>query len=121
MPLAGIAGARLFEGRNMHTGIRRIAAITGEIAASAAIGLAIPQSAAAQPTLTTAACGYDGYDGSNGEQPLYTHCGKGFVQIEVDHFFWQKTYFCARPGTQEIPQGTSQWRIIGAEYDGRGC
>jgi hypothetical protein len=110
-------------GEIVHTGIRRTAAIAGGIAAGAAIALAIPQSATAQTTVVAAgvACGYDGYNGSNGNQPLYTHCGKGFVQIEVDHFFWQKTYVCARPGRQEIPQGTSQWRIIGAEYYGKGC
>lgn len=107
----------------MHTATRRTAAIIGGIAASVAIALGIPQPAAAHPTIETltAACGYDGFDGSNGDQPLYTHCGTGSVEIKVDHFFWQKTYFCAHRGTQEIPQGTSQWRIIGAEYDGRRC
>jgi hypothetical protein len=103
--------------------MQRVVAVVCGIAASTAVALAIPQSAAAQTmvTATSVSCGYDGYDGSNGSQPLYTHCGRGPVEIKVDHFFWQKTYFCARPGTQEIPQGTSQWRIIGAAYDGKGC
>lgn len=67
------------------------------------------------------ACGYDGYDGSNGDQPLYNHCGAKDIVIEVDHFFWQTTYDCVAPGVHEINQGDSRWRIIGAEYDGHAC
>lgn len=94
----------------------------GVVAASTALFLVAPNIASAQgPTAAGHPCGYDGYAGSNGNQPLYTHCGRGRVEIKVDHFFWQKTHFCAQPGTQEIPQGSSQWRIIGAEYDGKNC
>ena len=100
---------------------RRVAMAAGGFALAAAT-LAVPVTASAQPTIKGHfACGYDGYDGSNGSQPLYTHCGRGRVEIKVDHFFWQHTYFCAVPGTQEIPQGEVSWRIIGAEYDGKPC
>ena len=97
----------------------RISYVAATIAASMALFVVAPSVASAQAA--GHACGYDGYSGSNGNQPLYTHCGRGHVEIQVDHFFWQKTYFCASPGTQEIPQGSSQWRIIGAEYDGKSC
>jgi hypothetical protein len=100
---------------------RRLATIASLIAASTALILLTPDSASAQVAAARVSCGYNGYDGSNGSQPLYTHCGKGRVEIQVDHFFWQKTHFCAKPGTHEVPQGTSQWRIIGAEYDGKSC
>jgi hypothetical protein len=106
----------------MRTWQRRTGAIVRGTAIGIAIAFVLPVTASAQTTAsTTASCGYDGYNGSNGNQPLYTHCGKVRVEIKVDHFFWQKTYFCAVPGTQEIPQGASQWRIIGAEYDGKPC
>jgi hypothetical protein len=106
----------------MRTWQRRTVAAVHGIAIGAAIAFLIPGTASAQVASSAAAsCGYDGYDGSNGNQPLYTHCGRVRVEIKVDHFFWQTTYFCAVPGTQEIPQGTSQWRIIGAEYDGKSC
>lgn len=83
----------------MHTATRRITMITGGLAMSVAAALLIPSTASAQVTANGGfECGYDGYDGSNGEQPLYTHCGKGRVEIKVDHFFWQHTYFCAVPG-----------------------
>jgi hypothetical protein len=101
---------------------RHIGYVASIVAASTALFVVAPAVASAEVTVTTGhSCGYDGYTGSNGSQPLYTHCGRGRVEIEVDHFFWQKTYFCAGSGTQEIPQGSSQWRIIGAEYDGKSC
>jgi len=106
----------------MRTFRRRLTTIASVIAASTALILLVPDVASAQVAKSVSlGCGYDGYDGSNGNQPLYTHCGKGRVEIQVDHFFWQKTYFCAAPGTQEVPQGSSQWRIIGAQYDGKSC
>jgi hypothetical protein len=64
-------------------------------------------------------CGYDGYYG--GDQPLYNHCGRTDVAIRAHHFFWQTTYDCVSPGVHQLDQGTSQWRIISAEYDGHGC
>jgi hypothetical protein len=103
---------------------RQIGHVASIVAASTALFVVAPVIASAEVTVATGqcqSCGYDGYTGSNGSQPLYTHCGRGRVEIEVDHFFWQKTYFCAGSGTQEIPQGSSQWRIIGAEYDGKSC
>lgn len=103
----------------MRAFTRHAGYIAAVIATSTALLVVVPGVASAQPA--GRACGYDGYSGSNGNQPLYTHCGRGRVSIEVDHFFWQKTYFCASPGTRTIPQGTSQWRIIGAEYDGKSC
>jgi hypothetical protein len=103
----------------MRAGNRRIQAVASGIAIGTALVLMATEPASAQGTnVTSASCGYDGYQNN---RPLYTHCGKGRVEIKVDHFFWQKTYFCAVPGAQEIPQGTSQWRIIGAEYDGKSC
>jgi hypothetical protein len=63
--------------------------------------------------------GYDGFHG--GDQPLYNHCGRTDVTIRVHHFFWQTTYDCVTPGTHPLDQGTSQWRITSAEYDGHGC
>lgn len=106
----------------MRALMRHVSSAAGLIAASTALFLVAPSTASAQDLAAAGhPCGYDGYAGSNGNQPLYTHCGRGRVEIKVDHFFWQKTYFCARPGTQEIPQGSSQWRIIGAEYDGKNC
>lgn len=100
---------------------RHIGTVASVIAASTALFSIVPGVASAQTTVSGFTCGYDGYDGSNGNQPLYTHCGRGRVEIEVNHFFWQTTYFCAVRGTQEIPQGSSQWRIIDAEYDGKSC
>lgn len=67
---------------------------------------------------SSTACGYDGYQGS---QPYYRHCGRGGVVIVADHFFWQHTYACMPPGRWVIPQGDSSWSIIGAEYDGHTC
>jgi hypothetical protein len=101
-----------------------VAALLGVVAA-----LVSPAAASAAETHGTTAsavqpqagyaCGYDGYTGF--PQPLYNHCGTGRVQIKVSHFFWQYTYFCAAPGTQQIPQGSSQWRIIDAVSDGKFC
>jgi hypothetical protein len=83
------------------------AAETGRVAASAvAANVRYP-------------CGYDGFHGGN--QPLYNHCGRTDVVIRVHHFFWQTTYDCVRPGTHPLAQGTSQWRITSAEYDGHTC
>jgi hypothetical protein len=62
-----------------------------------------------------------GYDGQVNGRPTYNHCGVGSVVIEVDHFFWQHTYACMPKGVHVIPQGNSQWTIIGAEYDGHNC
>lgn len=91
-------------------------------------GAQAASAATARPTVTPTtavrqdfSCGYDGYDGSNGDQPLYNHCGRGNIVIRVHHFFWQTTYACMEPGVHEIPQGRSPWRIIGAEYDGHSC
>ncbi|HEX5407453.1 MAG TPA: DUF6355 family natural product biosynthesis protein [Pseudonocardiaceae bacterium] len=83
-----------------------------------------PTTAAATSPFTSAAggqypCGYDGYYG--GDQPVYNHCGRTDVVIRVHHFFWQTTYDCVSPGVHQLDQGTSQWRIISAEYDGHGC
>lgn len=64
-------------------------------------------------------CGYDGYQGNG--QPFYNHCGRGDIVIQVDHFFWQTTYNCVRPGAHRIDQGNSSWAIIGAEFDGDTC
>jgi hypothetical protein len=106
----------------MRTFIRHANTVATTIVAATAIVLLTPNQALAQTAAPSGfSCGYDGYNGSNGNQPLYTHCGVGRVEIQVDHFFWQTTHFCAVRGTQEVPQGTSQWRIIGAEYDGKSC
>ncbi|HEX5113636.1 MAG TPA: DUF6355 family natural product biosynthesis protein [Pseudonocardiaceae bacterium] len=114
----------------------RVMLVAGAIAAGGALAVGLPAAAHAAPAhsaghavLTPASqaaarkfpCGYDGYDWSNGNQPLYNHCGRGDVVIRVHHFFWQKTYDCVAPGVHEIEQGSSQWRIIGAEYDGHTC
>lgn len=50
----------------------------------------------AASTRLTSKSRYDGYQ-DNG-QPFYNHCGKGDIVIEVDHFFWQTTYNCVKPG-----------------------
>ena len=112
----------------MSSIIRRSTPIIGGAIIAALLAGSLPTAATAapaQPDQPTArsgfACGYDGYRGSNGQQPLYTHCGRGHVEIEVAHFFWQTTYWCARPGTHEIPQGDSQWAIYNAEFDGKSC
>lgn len=111
--------------------------VAGAIATGVVLAVGLPAIAQAAPSAHSAVhvriaaarpaaarkfpCGYDGYDGSNGDQPLYNHCGRGDVVIRVHHFFWQKTYDCVAPGVHEIDQGNSQWRIIGAEYDGHIC
>lgn len=106
----------------MRTVMRRIAMLTGGLAVTAAAMLAMPAAASAQVTMDSSlGCGYDGYVGNWNQQPSYTHCGKGRVEIRVDHLFWLYTYFCAVPGTQDIPQGNVGWRILGAEYDGKYC
>ncbi len=95
-------------------GIAAICGIWLTGSASASTIAAAPGYAISMP------CGYDGYP-SHASEPFYTHCGQGSVQIKVNHFFWQTTYFCAVPGRQQIPQGSSSWSIIGAEYDGVSC
>lgn len=106
----------------------RYRAMLGAVIGGVVFSIGLPtvgQAATIHPDVRSAAadvtCGYDGYDGSNGQQPLYNHCGHGSVVIEVDHLFWQTTYACMPAGTHEIPQGDSQWRIVGAEYDGHTC
>lgn len=101
-----------------------VLAVAGAATAQAAPVHPIAPTTVATGSVTAARnfpCGYDGYGGSNGNQPLYNHCGAGDVVIQVDHFFWQTTYDCVAPGVHEIDQGNSQWRIISAEYDGHTC
>lgn len=122
VPIVDGADMAFFKGITMRTFVRHVNTIATVIAATTAILVLTPNQASAHTTAPSSfSCGYNGYSRSNGNQPLYTHCGTGRVEIEVDHFFWQETHFCATRGTQEIPQGSSQWRIIGAEYDGKSC
>lgn len=87
---------------------------------AAALTLTCTGQAAASPSVATQyPCGYDGYHG--GDQPLYNHCGRTDVMIRVHHFFWQTTFDCVTPGVHSLDQGSSQWRIISAEYDGHVC
>jgi hypothetical protein len=72
-----------------------------------------------RPAASGYPCGYDSYHG--GDQPVYNHCGKTDVVIRVHHLFWQTTYDCVTPGVHTLDQGTSQWRITSAEYDGHPC
>ena len=108
--------------------MRKAVVIASGIVTGAMLTATIPNSATAAPidhehalTQSGYACGYDGFVNGSNSQPLYTHCGTGRVEIEVDHFFWQTTYWCASPGTHDIPQGNSQWRIYNAVYDGKSC
>ncbi|MGW4528376.1 DUF6355 family natural product biosynthesis protein [Amycolatopsis sp. NPDC004378] len=108
----------------MSTPLRRtLWGAAGVTASALALALlpGVASAAAANTAAANAPCGYVGYEGSNGQQPLYNHCGNGDVVVQVDHFFWQTTYACVAPGVHELPQGDSQWRIIGAEYDGHTC
>ncbi|WP_157362063.1 DUF6355 family natural product biosynthesis protein [Haloechinothrix halophila] len=103
----------------MSKTIRR--AVLAAAVAAGALTCAVPASAADSTVQASAPCGYIGYKGSNGHQPLYNHCGRYNVVVEVDHLFWQTTYACVKPGVHHLPQGSSQWRIIYADSDGRRC
>lgn len=106
---------------------RTIAAIAPVLAAAGAIvALAGPATAApaahAQPAAAAGlACGYLAYNGSANDLPRYNHCGRGDIVLKVDHWFWQTTYDCVQPGVHYIDQGSSNFAIIGAEYDGHSC
>ncbi|HEX3781306.1 MAG TPA: DUF6355 family natural product biosynthesis protein [Pseudonocardiaceae bacterium] len=67
------------------------------------------------------ACGYDGYNGSANDLPLYNHCGRGDIVLKVDHWWFQTTYDCVAPGVHYIDQGNSNLSITGATYDGHSC
>lgn len=105
---------------------RSIAAVVPLLAAAGAVvalsgpATAVP-AASARPATAGLACGYLAYKGSPTDQPRYNHCGRGDIVLEVDHWFWQKTYDCVAPGVHYIDQGNSNFAIIGAEYDGHSC
>lgn len=94
-------------------GIGAVAALSGPAAATPA--------ASARPAVAGLACGYLGYNGSANDLPRYNHCGRGDIVLKVDHWFWQTTYDCVQPGVHYIDQGSSNFAIIGAEYDGHSC
>ena len=105
---------------------RSIAAVATILAATGAVvALSGPATAAtaapAAPASAALPCGYLAYKGSPIDQPRYNHCGRGDIVLEVDHWFWQKTYDCVAPGVHYIDQGNSNFAIIGAEYDGHSC
>jgi hypothetical protein len=89
--------------------------------ATAATASATSASAATMTASASTPCGYLAYKGSPNGEPRYNHCGKGAIVLEVDHWFWQKTYDCVEPGVHYIDQGNSNYAIIGAEYDGHSC
>jgi hypothetical protein len=96
----------------------------GVCAATAAPATAAPASTGPASAVQSAAslpCGYLAYKGSPNGEPRYNHCGRGDIVLEVDHWFWQKTYDCVAPGVHYIDQGNSDYAIIGAEYDGHSC
>jgi hypothetical protein len=58
----------------MRALMRHVSSAAGVIAASTALFLIAPNMASAQNLVAAGhPCGYDGYAGSNGSQPLYTH------------------------------------------------
>lgn len=106
-----------------HRTLAAAALLLGTLGVAAAVTPATATASSAA-TLTAAAstpCGYLAYKGSPTDQPRYNHCGRGDIVLEVDHWFWQKTYDCVAPGVHYIDQGNSSYAIIGAEYDGHGC
>jgi hypothetical protein len=90
-------------------------------AATAIPATAGPARAATVEAAASTPCGYLAYKGSPNGEPRYNHCGRGDIVLEVDHWFWQKTYDCVPPGIHYIDQGSSNYAIIGAEYDGHSC
>jgi hypothetical protein len=100
------------------------AVVPALVCIGALVALSGPAVAAPASTAHPAAglaCGYLAYKGSPNGEPRYNHCGKGAIVLEVDHWFWQKTYDCVEPGVHYIDQGNSNYAIIGAEYDGHSC
>jgi hypothetical protein len=94
-------------------GIGALVALSGPAAATPA--------STAHPAAASLPCGYLAYKGSPNGEPRYNHCGRGDIVLEVDHWFWQRTYDCVAPGVSYIDQGNSNYAIIGAEYDGHSC
>ncbi|HEX3780317.1 MAG TPA: DUF6355 family natural product biosynthesis protein [Pseudonocardiaceae bacterium] len=100
-----------------HATIAAAAIVLGALGTVAAVtpATASPSAAAGY------ACGYDGYNGSANDLPLYNHCGRGDIVLKVNHWWFQTTYDCVEPGVHYIDQGNSNLSITGAEYDGHSC
>jgi Family of unknown function (DUF6355) len=126
----GVTGehGRCPTGKRVRLTSRPIAA-AGIAVMSGVLMFVAPAAALAQPSVEAAravavtpqGAAECGYMHNWGETRQYDHCGRGDVEIKVNHMFGHDTFFCAHPGVQLIPQGDNSWVIMGAEWDGVRC
>lgn len=104
----------------MSTFTRRVATAAAGIitTATALLVVAGTAHAAVDRPQDAPPCGFYRY---NDQVSWYNHCRNSFVEIKVEHFFGDDTFFCAHPGVQQVPDGGNTWGIVRAEYDGQDC